>query len=86
MPLSNAEKQKRWRTRQRRLVQAGRDAIQAENQCIFCLMDRQDLEEDGHIVAQVGNGRVIFCDKCIEKAAANIARARLRKRQPSFSS
>jgi hypothetical protein len=81
MPLTNAEKQKRWRTRQRRLANAGKEALrlqEAGGQCIFCLMDRKDLEEDGHIVAQVGNGRVIFCDECIEKAAASIARTKLR--------
>jgi hypothetical protein len=79
MPLTNAEKQKRWRTRQRRLANAGREALRAQaagGQCIFCLMDRDYLEENGHIVAQVGNGCVIFCDNCIEKAATAIAKAK----------
>jgi hypothetical protein len=81
MPLTNAEKQKRWRVRQRRLANAGREALRlqaAGGQCVFCLQDRETLEEDGHVVAQVGNGRVIFCDGCIEKAAASMARAKLR--------
>jgi hypothetical protein len=45
-------------------------------QCVFCLQGRNNLEKDGRIVAQVGN--VVFCDTCIEKAAASIARAKLR--------
>jgi hypothetical protein len=82
MPLTNAERQKRWRARQRRLASAGKEALRLQDaggQCVFCLMDRKDLEDDGHLVAQVGNGRILFCDDCIEKAAAEIARTRLKR-------
>lgn len=79
MALSNAEKQRRWRARQRELVRDGRDARLLEGCCVICLMGRGDLEEEGHVIANIGNGRVLLCDQCLGKALGDLRRQQVRR-------
>lgn len=79
MALSNAEKQRRWRARQRDLVRAGKDARLLEGSCVICLMERGDLEEEGRVIANIGNGRVLLCDQCLGKALADLRRQQARR-------
>jgi hypothetical protein len=81
MPLTNAEKQKRYRDRRNALAHWAEEQRAFLGCCVFCLIERDELEADGRTVAEVGRGRVVFCDECVEKAAAAIGGAKLRARR-----
>jgi hypothetical protein len=68
MPLSNAERQKRWRARRNAMPHS---AAMMEC-CVLCLIPRADLDEEGIPVR--GQGPAVVCEPCIVKAAAAIER------------
>jgi hypothetical protein len=71
MPLSNAERQKRFRVRRNAMARA---AAMMEC-CVLCLIPRADLDEEGIRVMGPGPpGPAVVCEPCILKAAAAIER------------
>jgi hypothetical protein len=80
MPLTNAQKQARWRARRNKLA---KEALAWRGYCILCLEPVADKKDDGKIILGHEQSGLI-CEDCVAKAAAKIAKAKMRKnKQPA---